>query len=49
MSGDPEYRPFQYRIADLLALMGIVALLGATTACPYRNYTSSRCSWSCTW
>jgi hypothetical protein len=29
--GDPEYRRFQFTIVDLLAVMAIVAFLGATT------------------
>ena len=28
MNADPEYRPFQFTIADLLAVMVIVAFLG---------------------
>ncbi len=34
MNADPEYRPFQFTIADLLAVMVIVAVLGATSRLP---------------
>jgi hypothetical protein len=33
-NADSEYKPFQFRIADLLALMVIVAVLGATIKLP---------------
>jgi hypothetical protein len=34
MNGKPEYRRFQFGIADLLAVMVIVAVLGATSRLP---------------
>jgi hypothetical protein len=34
MIADPGYRPFQFGIADLLAVMVIVAILGATSKLP---------------
>ncbi len=34
MDADPEYRPFQFTIADLLGLMVIVAVLGAASRLP---------------
>ncbi len=34
MNADPEYRPFQFTIADLLGLMVIVAVLGSFSRLP---------------
>jgi len=34
MNAEPEYKPFQFRIADLLGLMVIVAVLATTSRLP---------------
>ena len=49
MIADSGYRPFQFGIADLLAVMVIVAVLGATSRLPVSLLQVIPCLPSCTW